>query len=221
MIHNRWLPFALMAVALFAGSACAARQGASQSTTPTTRTPMPMTAEDGTYLGEVIAPPLLLQDFVLPSSSPDITRLSDLNGQWRLMFFGYLHCPDFCPMTLAEFRKVKQLLGADAAEVTFVYISVDAARDTPQALRDYLDNFDAEFIGFSGDDVTLARIQPDYGFYYRRRTVEASRVEYVVDHSTRSYLVDRDGYLRTTFTYNTEPEVIAAAIAWYIAHEGA
>lgn len=203
---------------IFAVSACASGRAASSAAR---RTPIPTTAEDGTYLGEVITPPLRMQDFVLPSSQPEITRLSDLNGQWRLIFFGYLHCPDFCPMTLSEYRQVKRLLGADEANVTFIYISMDAARDTPEAIRDYLANFDTAFVGFSGDDATLARIQPDYGFYYRRRVVEGSRIEYVVDHSTRTYLLDREGYLRSTFTYDTEPETVAAAIAWYIAHEGA
>lgn len=171
------------------------------------------------YLGDVVDPPVQVQDFTLPSSTGEPMRLSDLNGQWRVMFIGYTRCPDFCPTTLAEYRRVKAMLGDDAEHVTFVYISVDGVRDTPEMLRAYLNNFDPEFIGFSGDDETLARIQPDYGFYYRRNLQTGSQLLYTIDHSTRSYLVDPDGWLRTTFTYQTEPQTIARAIAWYVQHE--
>ena len=178
-------------------------------------------AESSVYVGDIVDPPVHLQDFNLPSSTGESMRLSDLDGQWRLMFFGYLHCPDFCPITLSEYKRVKAMLGDSAESVEFVYISVDGVRDTPDALQRYLANFDSSFIGFSGDDETLASIQPDYGFYYRRRFDTGTRAEYVIDHSTRSYLVDRDGYLRATFTYDIRPEQVAQAIDWYLQQEGA
>jgi protein SCO1/2 len=176
-------------------------------------------ASQGISLGTVINPPLLVRNFTLPASTGDNLSLYDLNGKYRMIFFGYLHCPDFCPLTMAEFKRVKQLLGEAASEVDFIYISVDGARDTPELIANYLDNFDAEFIGFSGDDATLAGIQPDYGFYYQRRLDTGSQAEYVVDHSTRSYLLDREGRLRSSFTYDTEPEVIANALRWFIENE--
>lgn len=190
---------------------------AAQPTTP----PPAAQAEPpaGLYVGDRVDPPLELQDFTLPSSTGETMSLSDLNGQWRVMFFGYLHCPDFCPLTLAEYRQVKGLLGEDAEQVEFVYVSVDGVRDTPEALRAYLGNFDPEFIGFSGDDETLARIQPDYGFYYSRRLDSGSQAVYVIDHSTRSYLVDPEGRLRASFTYDVDPPVIASAIQWHMQHQ--
>lgn len=164
------------------------------------------------YRGELVEPPIQLQDFTLPASTGQSLSLSDLDGQWRVIFFGYLHCPDFCPLTLAEYRQVKQLLAEEAAQVDFIYISVDGVRDTPEALRVYLANFDPDFIGLSGDDVTLARIQPDYGFYYQRRLDSGSQAVYVIDHSTRSYLVNPSGQLVATFTYDISPAAIASAI---------
>lgn len=174
---------------------------------------------DGVYVGQVINPPIQAQDFEAPSSHDDITRLSDLNGRWRVIFFGYMHCPDFCPLTLVDYKRVKAALGDAASEVDFVYISVDAVRDTPAALRRYLANFDAEFIGFSTDDAILSRIQPDYGFYYERRMDTGSQAVYTVDHSTRSYLLDRDGVLRASFAYRTAPRDVANALLWYLDHE--
>jgi protein SCO1/2 len=213
---NRWRYLLLAIVALLILAACA--PAAVQTAALPTATPEPAaSATPDRYVGDLVAPPVQLQDFTMPASTGNTLRLSDLNGRWRLMFFGYLHCPDFCPLTLTEYRQVKQLLGADATQVAFVYISVDGVRDTPQALRDYLDNFDAEFIGFSGDDETLARIQPDYGFYYRRQLNTGSQAAYIIDHSTRSYLVDPEGYLRATFTYDIAPSAIAAAIQWHMA----
>ncbi|MFN8377567.1 MAG: SCO family protein [Anaerolineae bacterium] len=176
-------------------------------------------ASEGVSLGTVVNPPLLVRNFTLPASTGADLSIYDLNGKYRMIFFGYLHCPDFCPLTMAEFKRVKQLLGEYADQVDFIYISVDGARDTPELIASYLNNFDPTFIGFQGNDTTLAQIQPDYGFYYQRRLDTGSQAEYVVDHSTRSYLLDREGRLRSSFTYDTEPEVIADALRWYIQNE--
>ncbi len=175
--------------------------------------------EAGTYVGQVVNPPILVQDFEAPGSDEDLTRLSDTGGTWRVIFFGYMHCPDFCPLTLSDYRRVKEELGEEADEVTFVYISVDSVRDQPEFLRRYLDNFDPDFVGFSPDDETLNQIQPDYDFYYLRRMEEDSQAIYTVDHSTRSYLLDRDGVLRASFAYNAHTTAIADALRWYIEHE--
>ncbi len=170
----------------------------------------------GIYVGQVANPPIQVQDFAVPSSDATVTRLSDLNGTWRVIFFGYMHCPDFCPLTLADYKRVKALLRDAAEDVTFVYVSVDAIRDTPEAIRRYLANFDPDFVGFSADDETLSRIQPDYGFYYQRRMDSDSLAVYTIDHSTRSYLVDPDGVLRASFAYRTDPRAIADALRWYM-----
>ncbi len=175
--------------------------------------------ENEIYVGQVVNPPIQVQDFQVPSSDSNITRLSDTNGKWRMIFFGYMHCPDFCPLTLVDYRRVKSLLGDAADDVLFIFISVDAVRDTPEAIHDYLANFDPTFIGFSADDATLSRIQPDYGFYYSRRMAADSLAVYTVDHSTRSYLLDPDGVLRASFAYATEPRQIADALLWYMEHD--
>lgn len=171
------------------------------------------------YVGQVTNPPIQVQDFVAPGSSENLTRLSDTNGTWRVIFFGYMHCPDFCPLTLIDYRDARTLLGAVADEVTFMFISVDSVRDTPDAVHRYLSNFDPDFVGFSPDDATLSRIQPDYDFYYQRRLDEGTQSIYTVDHSTRSYLLDRNGVLRASFAYDTAPQQIADALLWYLEHE--
>ncbi|MBW4438089.1 MAG: SCO family protein [Pleurocapsa minor GSE-CHR-MK-17-07R] len=176
----------------------------------------PMDTIDGVFVGDYLPTTYTLTDFSMPSTRGADFSFSDMNGKWRLVFFGYTHCPDFCPLTLAEFRIVKQALGEAAENVEFVFISVDGSRDSQESLTEYMGRFDPEFVGMSGTDEVLAQIQPDWGFYYRRRVDTNTSADYLVDHSTRSYLVDPDGVLTSSFTYDTAPDAIAAAVAWWI-----
>lgn len=176
---------------------------------------------DGVFVGDYLPHPIAVQDFTMSGNQGDAMRLSDSNGKWRLLFFGYTHCPDFCPLTLAEFKQIKQMLGQQAEDIEFVFVSVDGVRDTPEAITDYTARFDPEFIAFSGDDETLAQIQPDYGLFYQRAENAASPENYMVDHTTRSYLIDREGNLRSTFAYDDTPDQITAAIQWWLAREQA
>lgn len=166
-----------------------------------------------------VSPPLALQDFTLPASTGAALSLSDLRGQWLVIFFGYTHCPDFCPMTLLDYKRVKAELGPRAEDVRFIYISVDGFRDTPAAMQGYLAHFDPDFLGFSGDDDTLRRVAGDYNLYYRRRVEEGSAETYYVEHTTRSYLVNRSGGLVASFAYQTDPTIVTDVIEAYLASE--
>lgn len=174
---------------------------------------------DGVFVGDYLPHPIAIQDFTMSGNQGDAMSLSDSNGKWRLLFFGYTHCPDFCPLTLAEFKLIKAQLGDLAEDIEFVFVSVDGERDTPEVITEYTARFDPEFIAFSGDDETLAQIQPDFGLYYARAENAASPENYMVDHTTRSYLIDRDGNLLSTFTYDTTPQEITGAIQWWMARE--
>src|SRR5512145_1693081 len=104
----------------------------------------PLAAASG---AAIVNPPTPLHDFTLTDQTGEPFSLSELRGRVVLVFFGYTHCPDECPTTLANFKRVKASLGAAAQEVAFVFISVDGTRDTPEVVADYLQKFDAEFIG--------------------------------------------------------------------------
>ncbi len=179
--------------------------------------------------GAALVEPLhLLQDFTLTSHTGDPISLSDLRGQLVLMFFGYTRCPDVCPTTLADYRRVKQALVDDAGEVAFVFISVDGERDTSDVLAEYLSQFDADFIGMTGDEATLRRMGAEYGLLFQQETISVGHEHeegyehqhgddldaenYFVQHTSPSFLVDPDGYLRMVYFYGTEPEVIAEGI---------
>lgn len=172
-----------------------------------------------TYTGTTYEPPVELDDFVMAASTGVDMNLSDFRGQYILLFFGFTHCPDVCPTTLAIFRQVKALLGDDSSQVTFLFISVDSPRDTPDVIAAYLRNFDPDFIGMSGNDETLQAIAPSFGLFYERNDDE-SQINYSVDHTGRSYLIDREGRLRISYAYGTEAEIIANGIRELMQQDG-
>lgn len=160
------------------------------------------------YAGTIYDPPVELQDFVMAGSTGEDIRLSDFRGRFVLLFFGFTHCPDVCPTTLATFRQVREQIGDAAAKTAVLFISVDAPRDTPDVIAKYLRNFDPGFVGMSGDDETLQAIALQFGLVYERQNLKGQS-SYSVDHTGRSYLIDPEGRLRVSYAYGTEAEIIA------------
>ncbi len=160
--------------------------------------------------GTVIDPPRQLSDFTLTGNDGQPLSFSDLYGKVTVMNFGYTHCPDVCPVTLGDFKRVKEALGADAGQVNFLMISVDGERDVPEVMQRYMTAFDPEFLGMTGSASDLKRIGVDYGLYFNANAPEGDN--YTVDHTASVFLVDQQGYLRTIFTFGTEPDVIAGYV---------
>ena len=171
------------------------------------------------YTGTTYEPPVELDDFVMAATTGVEMSLNDFKGQYVLLFFGFTHCPDVCPTTLAIFRQVKDLLGDDASDVIFLFISVDSPRDTPEVIAIYLSNFDPDFIGMSGDDETLQAIAAPFGLFYERNNAE-SQTNYSVDHTGRSYVIDREGQLRISYAYGTEAEIITDGLRELMQRDG-
>jgi protein SCO1/2 len=162
-----------------------------------------------------LSAPRTLTDFSLPGAGGAPLSLSNLEGRHTLLFFGYAHCPDICPLTLAEMKRLYGLLGEDAARVQILFVSVDGERDTPAFLSDYLARFDPRFFGMTGDPVVLARLTPEYSLSYSLGQPDASG-NYTVEHSTRVYLIDPQRRLTATIAYGTRAEAMAEALraAW-------
>jgi protein SCO1/2 len=114
-------------------------------------------------------------------------------------------------MTLLEFKQIKQALGEKAADVRFVFVSVDGDRDTPDKLRDYISRFDPDFFGLTGEEAILRRIAPDYNLQFEKVMGSAPDV-YLVDHTATSFLLDRDGRLVNKFIFNIDPQIVADVI---------
>ncbi len=152
--------------------------------------------------GSVIEPPQPAADFVLADQYGQPFRLSDQRGRVVNLFFGYTHCPDVCPTTLALWRQVELKLGADAEKVRFVFISVDPERDTRERLQEHLALFSPRLIGLTGDPAQLEPIYAAYHVFHEKVAAPESALGYTVSHSSSVYVVDRDGLWRMTYRFD-------------------
>ena len=162
-------------------------------------------AQPYTYQGSLIDPPVPAADFQLNNQHGDTFHLSEQRGKVVLIFFGYTHCPDVCPVALSEFKQVKKQLGDLADQVEFVFITVDPERDTAEVLGQYLANFDPTFIGLSGTPDELEPVYKSYGVYHEK-TDTGSAAGYLVDHTARMYVIDAQGNWRLTYPFGMEVE---------------
>jgi len=165
-----------------------------------------------TYQGSLIDPPARAADFELVDQNGQEFRLSEQQGQVVLIFFGYTNCPDVCPVTLSEFRRVKSQLGDRAQDVQFVFVTVDPERDTAERTGTYLAGFDPAFIGLTGDLEVLQKTWEDYGVLVEKQE-SASKAGYLIDHTARIYAIDKQGNWRLTFPFGMEAEKISRDIA--------
>ncbi len=141
-------------------------------------------------------------------------KLSDFEDQKLvLMFFGYTQCPDVCPISLTNVaRAIKQLSPEQAEQVQGMLVSLDPKRDTPEILSNYVSFFNESFIGLTGTKEQIDRVVQQYGAVYRIVDLEDSAMEYGVDHSSRLYLINKQGELEKLLYHDSKPEEIAQAI---------
>lgn len=152
------------------------------------------------FQGSLIEPLTPAKDFLLYDQNGQAFRLSEQRGKVVLLFFGYTFCPDVCPPTLVAFQKIAEGLGEQASEVAFVFVTVDPDRDTPEQLKTHLALFSPDIIGLTGDPDSLSTVWADY---YIQPAIEpgANTAGYMVEHTSRVYVIDRDGNLRLTFPF--------------------
>lgn len=135
-----------------------------------------------------------------------------LNGKWSLVFFGFTYCPDYCPTTLAMMKATKAQMGDRAKDLQVIFISVDPARDTPQALKDYLsaDNVPAGTIGLTGTPAQVRAAADAYRAYYEK---VGEGEDYTMNHSLTIYLMGPDGKYRTALAHDLGPDRSAQLIS--------
>lgn len=130
-------------------------------------------------------------------------RLSEMRGNAVLLFFGYTSCPDVCPTTMAELKQALEKLGEeDAKQVQVLFVTVDPERDTSTRVQEYVNHFNPAFIGLSGTETELAIVWNDYGVF-REIVQGTSAAGYLVDHTARVTLIDQDGNLRLSYSFDT------------------
>jgi protein SCO1/2 len=133
-------------------------------------------------------------------------KLADFRGKAVLIYFGYTHCPDVCPTTLLRMNEVLGLLGADAARVQVLWMTVDPERDTRALLSNYVPAFNPSFIALRGSIEETHRVTHAYEIQYQ---ILHYNGQVLVDHSAHGYLLDRTGKVRVRLGYDMTAEQIA------------
>ncbi|WP_339899180.1 SCO family protein [uncultured Gilvimarinus sp.] len=155
-------------------------------------TPRIMSADELRLNGAIVFDtPRRFDDFTLLNHKGEPFTRDDFVGQWSLVFFGFTHCPDICPTTMAELDRLVGKLPDDIAQQTqVVLVSLDPARDTPEVLSEYVGYFDPEFIGVTGDFLTLRRFANQVNVAFNKVTIGD---DYTVDHSGNIVLINPRG----------------------------
>ncbi len=160
--------------------------------------------------GNEVDPPKDAPSLRLEGASGDIFDLATQQGRVSLVFFGYTSCPDICPTTLADWKRLKAELGARANKVNFVFISVDPERDSRDVAANYALAFDSSFIGLSGEPAEISEISANFGASSFRDNPPPDVEDvaeyyntgrYTVSHSSQTFVIDKDGKLRVVFPY--------------------
>lgn len=137
-------------------------------------------------------------DFKLTDHNGRPRTLRDFRGKVVVLFFGYMHCPDVCPTTMADLAQVMGKLGHDSDRVQVLFVTVDPERDTPELLAQYVPAFHPSFMGLYGDAQSTAEVAKAFNVMYQKQPTTAG---YNVDHSAGTFLIDPSGRVRLISPY--------------------
>ena len=138
---------------------------------------------------------------------------ADMKGRPFLVYFGYTHCPDICPATLAQISDALRKMPDKPLRTLFV--TVDPERDTPAMMADYVSSFDPRIIGLSGSPEQIAGIEKAYRVYAHKGPAQANG-DYSMDHSSVVYLMDANGAFVEALDMQRPPEEVAKELASYL-----
>jgi protein SCO1/2 len=141
------------------------------------------------------------QKFELASTQGGAFDQDDLKGKPSLVFFGYTFCPDVCPTTLAETTAWRSALNLSADDLRIIFVTVDPARDTLDAVKGYVEGFDPSIIGLVGDQSQTDNAKAAFGAFSEAKGA-ASDPYYLVDHTALIYMIRADGTFDGTIGYD-------------------
>jgi len=150
-----------------------------------------------------VSMPLAGADFKLTDQNGKPRTLEDFRGKVVALFFGYTHCPDVCPTTLADLAQVLGKLGKDADSVQVLFVTVDPERDKPELLAKFISAFNPSFLGLYGDEDATKQAAKAFKVVYLKQPTTSG---YSVDHSAGTFLIDKEGRVRLLAPYNQRPD---------------
>ena len=155
--------------------------------------------------------PKPLTAFALADDRNRVFDLASLKGKWSFLFFGFTHCPDVCPTTLAVLARARDNIARNkvgADNIQFVFVSVDPNRDSASKLRQYVKHFDAGFVGVTGDNAQIGNLAAQLGATYQV-AITPGLENYPVVHTTAVFLVDPRARSHAVFTPPHDAEAIS------------
>jgi protein SCO1/2 len=208
-MHSRWTNQDGRALVLWVAGALALSLGLYLASL--SRNPPPQLSQATTRLPT----PKVLQPFELLTHTGEPFTLDSLKGRWSFVFFGYTHCPDVCPTTLATLSAVANLLAKDtklASEARFYFVSVDPERDTQAHLAEFVPYFNSAFVGVTGSPEQVDNLTRQLSILYRKGTPDAQG-GYLVDHTASVLLINPEGQFEAVFSPPLNAGHIAADFA--------
>lgn len=179
-------------------------------------------AEPRTFKGSVLTDPQPAPDFTAVDHRGQPFRLSDYRGKVVALYFGYTFCPDACPTTMLDFRRAREALGPDADRVQFAMLTVDPERDTPEVLGEYLRVRGHEtFVGLTGTEEDLAPVWQAYGVFVQKAEAPRPGIDYWMNHTAATYLIDPQGNLRLLEPWDAGHEMLLNDIQILLEEEAA
>ena len=160
------------------------------------------------FIGTDVSGASLGDDLGLMDHNGKLRHLSDFRGKVVALFFGYTHCPDVCPTTLADLAKARRLLGGRGEAMQVLFVTLDPERDSAKVLGRYVPSFDPSFIGLRGDAAATEKVSKDFKVFFSRQD-SASKAGYSIDHSGGIYVFDRNGKMRLYLNVGQKPQDIA------------
>lgn len=156
------------------------------------------------------------KDFALTDHTGKPRTLADFKGKVVVMFFGYTHCPDVCPTTMAELNLVLKELGSDASRVQVLFVTLDPERDSQALLAQYVPAFNPAFLGLYSDVATTTRVAKDFKVFFQK-VAGSTPDNYTLDHTAGSYVFDEQGRLRLFVRHGGSSEPLVADLKTLLA----
>jgi len=148
-----------------------------------------------------------------PAGRPVTDR--NFRGKFMLIYFGYTHCPDVCPTTLAKVAAALQTLGPSADRIQPIFITVDPRRDSPEIMGSYATNFSPRILGLTGSPAQIAAVEKAYQVYASPESTP-EQLDAAIDHSSILYLMGPDGGFIAPVPIDGPPADLAGDVARYL-----